>query len=152
MDLNAHCGGGTQSLISDDPRIWQLDVSVDSFDSYKQTERTTVDIVQSANNYLTTIDRWLAEIEDSGPSLDLCIYNAGMDPHENCSIGGMTGINAEILKERERLVFSWCERRRIPVGFVLAGGYTSPAMSIDDLVALHRLTISTAGKRPAATD
>jgi len=26
LDLDAHCGGGTRSMIQDDPRIWQVDV------------------------------------------------------------------------------------------------------------------------------
>ena len=27
LDLDAHCGGGTASLIADEPRIWHVDVS-----------------------------------------------------------------------------------------------------------------------------
>ncbi|MBN1632303.1 MAG: hypothetical protein JW990_21305, partial [Thermoleophilia bacterium] len=27
LDLDAHCGGGTASLIAEDPRIWQVDVA-----------------------------------------------------------------------------------------------------------------------------
>ncbi|MDP9374370.1 MAG: hypothetical protein M3Q65_18350 [Chloroflexota bacterium] len=34
----------------------------------------------------------------------------------------------EILAERERLVFDWCRRQRLPVAFVLAGAYTGPAL------------------------
>ncbi|MEJ7757954.1 MAG: hypothetical protein WKF55_00045 [Gemmatimonadaceae bacterium] len=152
LDLDAHCGGGTHSLIAGDSRTWQLDVSVASFDSYEPGERTSLDIVQSASNYLPTIERRLEELEANGPVFDLCIYNAGMDPHENCPVGGMTGIDAEILRGRERLVFGWCERRRIPVAFVLAGGYVGSSLSVEDLVALHRLTIASAAKRPTAAD
>jgi hypothetical protein len=34
LDLGAHCGGGTASLIEDEPRVWQIDVSVSSYDRY----------------------------------------------------------------------------------------------------------------------
>ena len=41
LDFDAHCGGGTHSLIKDNPRIWQVDVSVDEFDDYTPSERCT---------------------------------------------------------------------------------------------------------------
>ncbi|MFD1812307.1 hypothetical protein [Rhodococcus gannanensis] len=31
-------------------------------------------------------------------------------------------VSVHVLAERERLVFDWCRRRRLPVAFVLAGG------------------------------
>ena len=45
LDLDAHCGGGTASLIAEEPRIWQLDVSVCAFDSYESRERASLRIV-----------------------------------------------------------------------------------------------------------
>ena len=46
LDLDAHCGGGTASLIAEEPRIWQLDVSVSAFDSYESRERASLRIVR----------------------------------------------------------------------------------------------------------
>ena len=66
-----------------------------------------------------------------------------MDPHQ-ASPGGIPGITFATLAERERLVFAWARERRLPVAFVLAGGYLSPDLSQDDLVGLHRLTIAAA--------
>ena len=40
LDLDAHCGGGTASLIAGEPRIRQLDVSVSSYDSYPDSEQS----------------------------------------------------------------------------------------------------------------
>jgi hypothetical protein len=67
-----------------------------------------------------------------------------MDPYEHCDIGGLTGINREILTERERTVFDWCRAEGLPVAFVLAGGYTGSQVTQAELVDLHRLTISAA--------
>src|SRR5205085_10730708 len=39
LDLDAHCGGGTHSLIKNNPKIWQVDVSVNVFDNYKPSPR-----------------------------------------------------------------------------------------------------------------
>ncbi|MBC7790112.1 MAG: hypothetical protein H7Z74_09215 [Anaerolineae bacterium] len=141
LDLDAHCGGGTFSLVSNNPRIWHLDVSVDSYDRYTPTERNTLDIVDDAQKYLPTIARRLAELEDSAPRFDLCLYNAGMDAHEDCVLGGLSGITRDILASRERTVFEWCRERRIAAAFVLAGGYKGGRLEEAGLVDLHRLTL-----------
>ena len=78
---------------------------------------------------------------------DLCLYNAGMDPHELCPVGGLAGIDDSVIARRERLVFSWCRERKLPVAFVLAGGYIGPDLDQAGLVALHRLTLTEASAR-----
>lgn len=151
LDLDAHCGGGTQSLIADDPRIWQLDVSVSSFDSYRGTPHHRLELVQSAAAYLPTIRRGLKWLEDVAPSFDLCLYNAGMDPCEDCALGGLQGITHEMIAEREWLVFDWCRQRKLPVAFALAGGYLGSRLDEDGLVSLHRLTLVAAARRQHLT-
>jgi acetoin utilization deacetylase AcuC-like enzyme len=144
LDFDAHCGGGTQSLLAAEPRIWQVDVSVSHFDSYDSSAHAALVIVDDANSYLSTIEQNLRDIERRGPPFDLCIYNAGMDPLESCTIGGLPGITAGILARREHLVFDWCQSHNLPVAFVLAGGYIGPALDQPTLVALHRLTLEAA--------
>ena len=144
LDLDAHCGGGTASLIADEPRIWQCDVSVASFDRYASTDRARLAMVHDADHYLPTIEKALTAVEADGPRFDLCVYNAGMDPFEDCDNGGLRGITREMLAKREELVFSWCRARGIPIAFVLAGGYTGPDLDEAGLVALHRLTLAAA--------
>jgi len=148
LDLDAHCGGGTHSLIMDNPRIWQLDVSVCSFDSYEPSERTVLSILRDASEYLPLIASRLEDLGSHAPQFDLCLYNAGMDPFEDCDIGGLEGISQEILAERERIVFDWCRERGIPVAFVLAGGYIGSRLDQRRLVDLHRLTLSAAARTP----
>lgn len=146
LDLDAHCGGGTASLIAGEPRIRQLDVSVSSFDSYRNNRQARLVMVETGSEYLPAIRQLLDEADHAGASFDLCLYNAGMDPCENCSTGGLTGITQDILAEREQLVFEWCGVRRLPVAFVLAGGYIGAALDESGLVALHRLTLSAASQ------
>jgi acetoin utilization deacetylase AcuC-like enzyme len=145
LDLDAHCGGGTHALIAEDPHIWQVDVSVDGFDRYEPGERTTLDIVTSAANYLPTIAQRLHDVQ--AQPFGLCIYNAGMDPHEDCPEGALAGIRDQHLWEREELVFAWCRDRGLPVAFVIAGGYVRPPrMDEARLVELHRLTLTVAAR------
>ena len=73
--------------------------------------------------------------------VDVLIYNAGMDPFEDCSTGGMPGITRGILAERERLVAQWCEDTQTPAMFVLAGGYGGKSLDLDGVARLHLPTI-----------
>ena len=144
LDFDAHCGGGTASLIAGDACVRQVDVSVSGFDAYGESRNISLDIVDRSELYLDRIEQRLAEIEGHG--FALCLYNAGMDPFEGCPIGGTRGITREILARRERLVFDWCRSLRLPVAFVLAGGYIGSSLRQETLVDLHRLTISAAAE------
>ena len=144
LDFDAHCGGGTRSMIQDDPRIWQVDVAVDSYDRYERSDRAWLEIVRDGASYLPTVDRLLKEVDRRGLRFDLCLYNAGTDPYEKCPTGGMPGITRDVLARRERLVFAWCKGRRLPVACVLAGGYVGSRLDEAGLIDLHRLTLTSA--------
>jgi acetoin utilization deacetylase AcuC-like enzyme len=166
LDLDAHCGGGTASLIASEPRIWQVDVSVDSFDYYGHTvgrrdgadrdsggSRVSLQLVDRSSEYLDAIELGLEEVGRRVLRFDLCLYNAGMDPFEGCSTGGLTGITRGILAARETLVFEWCRQKAAAVAFVLAGGYVGWGLDAHGLVDLHRLTLATAAEPgPAGSD
>lgn len=77
-------------------------------------------------------------------SVDLVIYNAGMDPHRLA--GGSQHIDTATLVERERAVFGWAAANDLPVAWVLAGGYTV-GTDMAGLVGLHRITIEAAAGR-----
>lgn len=144
IDLDAHCGGGTYSLIGALSGVHQLDIAVDPFDHYATSGANTLDLVTQASRYLPTLDARLAELAKQ--PFDLCLYNAGMDPHEGCAVGGLPGVDAKLLQARERRVFSWCARKRLPIAFVLAGGYLGPQLDREALVDLHRLTLQAAAE------
>jgi acetoin utilization deacetylase AcuC-like enzyme len=120
-----------------------VDVSVNSFDRYDSVERAWLTIVDGGD-YLSTIERCIDELDRRAPRFDLCLYNAGMDPVETCAIGGVSGITPETLARRERLIFDWARARRLPLAFVLAGGYIGGRLDEAGLVGLHRLTLATA--------
>lgn len=144
LDLDAHCGGGTQALLGDLGGVWHVDVSVSDYDAYEPGPRGSLTIVRDAATYLATIAARLEQVAAAGVKFDLCLYNAGMDPCEDSAEDGLPGISAAMLAARESMVFAWCRRHGVPVAFVLAGGYVSDRLDEDGLVALHRLTISAA--------
>ena len=141
LDLDAHCGGGTHSLIQSHPRLWQLDVSVMPYDDYQSGARCIKETVNEARQYLKTVWRCLQQVEAEWPEFGLCLYNAGMDVHQYCKVGGLPGIDELLITLREEMVFQWCRERGIPVAYAMAGGYTGGKMKRQRLVDLHRLTI-----------
>jgi acetoin utilization deacetylase AcuC-like enzyme len=142
LDLDAHCGGGTDELIGKHPQVRILDIAVDEFDRYSPSPGNSLDVVELASDYLPTLQSRLDALANE--HFDLCLYNAGMDPHEHCPVGGLAGIDHALLAERERRVFAWASARELPIAFVLAGGYLGPGLDQAGLVALHRLTLAAA--------
>lgn len=142
IDLDAHGGGGTHDIAGGDDHVIQLDITTDRFDRYQPDPWSTLDHIDDAGAYLDTIRTRLDSLGHG--SVDAVACNAGMDPHEDCAIGGLSGITADDLAERDRLVFDWAARSRTPIMFVLAGGYSSSELSPDRLTSLHRLTVDAA--------
>lgn len=144
IDLDAHCGGGTASLVGDLVGVRCVDVAVNGFDLYVPPPGWTLDLVGRPEGYLPMIER---RLDDLGPDpIDLVIYNAGMDPHEDCAVGGLRGIDAATIAGREEMVFAWAAARGIPVAFVLAGGYAGTSLTRDALARLHLLTVEAAAR------
>ena len=138
LDLDSHCGGGTFSMVGENEKVVLADVSCNSYDIWRpNSDRHYLEIVKSANEYLDAVKRALEHLN----GVDALIYNAGMDPFEDCAIGGMRGITREVLAERERLVAQWCEDTQTPAMFVLAGGYGGKNLDLDGVARLHLPTI-----------
>lgn len=138
LDTDSHCGGGTFQLVGDNEKVVLADVSCNSYDIWQpNSERHHLKVVNSANEYLDAVKQALKHID----GVDALIYNAGMDPFEDCMTGGMPGITREVLAERERLVAQWCEDTQTPAMFVLAGGYGGKNLDLDGVARLHLPTI-----------
>lgn len=134
LDFDAHCGGGTYEMTRD-LGVTQLDVSTNSFDSYRvesNDKESQLHIVTRKTNYIDTINIVLDEATALGP-WDLVIYNSGMDPYND-------GIPAQELYDREVLVAEWAKQTGFPTIFAIAGGYTWHGVTMDDLVRLHSAT------------
>ena len=142
LDLDAHCGGGTASLIDGVDGIEQVDVAVNPFDHYESRPDARL-VMADGGDYLDVVERELRRIASPG-SIDLVLYNAGMDPHERA--GGVAGIDTATLAEREEVVFQWASTHGLPVAFALAGGYQGAGFDLVDVARLHLLTVETAAR------
>ncbi len=138
LDTDSHCGGGTFQLVGENEKVILADVSCNSYDIWRpNSDRHYLKVVDSANEYLDVVKQALKHID----GVDALIYNAGMDPFEDCMTGGMPGITREVLAERERLVAQWCEDTQTQAMFVLAGGYGGKNLDLNGVARLHLPTI-----------
>jgi acetoin utilization deacetylase AcuC-like enzyme len=128
VDYDAHYGDGTAEIIRSHDCITQIDVS-----SHFR-----------GSGYLDECRRPLATLKPG--DFDLMLYNAGMDVHEKCRIGGRSGVTDQTLNDRDALVFQICRELALPVAFVLAGGYANKDFPEDQLAQLHATTALLASK------
>ena len=138
LDNDAHWGGGTFQLVGNNPKVRISDVTVSDFDSWQSSEsRHHLKLVSDPKTYLDEVKKALTHLE----GIEFLVYNAGMDPFEDCGTGGKRGITREILEERERLVAQWCIDTKTPALFTLAGGYTGHNLDLEGVARLHLPTI-----------
>jgi len=140
IDLDAHCGGGTARIIDGVEGIEQIDVSTQRFDQYASRPDARLRI-SGADGYLGTVERMLDEVPDPA-GVDLVIYNAGMDVHEEA--GGDAGFTTDLVVDREHLVLGWAVAQGLPVAFTLAGGYTGHGRDLAGVAELHLETFRAA--------
>jgi acetoin utilization deacetylase AcuC-like enzyme len=122
-DYDWHYGNGTDDIID------QLELG----DSVQQVNASGY---RNAEEFLSNIHSDL----DSLGEIDLLMYQAGADMHENDPLGGFA--SNDQLRRRDRAVFQWCEDHVVPVVWNLAGGYQRDQCgSIDKVLAIHRNTL-----------
>jgi acetoin utilization deacetylase AcuC-like enzyme len=132
LDFDAHGGGGTRSMTSID-EVVQIDVSTVMFDGWQPSAPHDSLTYADPDSYIDDVASALHHASKAG-TFDLVIYNAGVDPANS-------GVSTADLSLRERMVAEWATERGQRLVYALAGGYTGGAIDMDDLVALHRLTI-----------
>ncbi len=143
LDLDGSCGGGTASLIAGMSGVRQVDIAVNSLDEYDNTPNASLRVVADASDYLDLLRETLDRLEPRVNQSTLCIYSAGIDGFEKAE-RGLRGMTADLLKQRDRMVFEWCLRVGVPTAYTIGGGTASEAMPRQVVVDLHRQTIETA--------
>ena len=133
LDLDAHCGGGTHSLVSHDLRIRHLDISTCKFDGFENSKPQSVDDCSRLPRVPAS------DLRDSRGS---CLSSTSAST--TLAWTPSATISKATLAKREQLVFEWAHKTKTPIAFVLAGGYLVRGLDRDGLVGLHRLTIAAA--------
>lgn len=143
VDLDAHQGDGTYDLVRDDPRFGLFDIAGTDWIGSFETERLFYRVAKTAAEYRALLRRLPAALDAFMPQL--VQYQAGVDCHEHDPIGGITGVDAALLSDRDRFVIEQVASRRMPLVINLAGGYQPGGVS----ERLHVQTARLAAERRA---
>jgi len=129
IDLDVHQGNGTAAIFRDDPSVFTLSLHGDkNFPFRKEAGDQDVALPDGCTDapYLAALDEALARGWQrqctAGGAPGLAFYLAGADPHEGDRLGRLKLSDAG-LAERDRRVFDFLGRHRVPVAVVMAGGY-----------------------------
>ena len=134
IDLDAHQGNGSISILRDNPHVV-------FFDMYNKEAPPYEDTLEQKINYnlpcLTGItdQEYLRVLRENLPLAldrtkpDLVIYNAGSDILQYDPLGHMN-VSQAGLWARDLFVFQCAQERHIPIAMTLAGGYTKQSIEI----------------------
>lgn len=124
VDLDVHQGNGTASIFRADPDVFTLSLhGQKNFPFRKEDSDLDVPLPDGTRDdeYLQALETALDEL-DNRFEPGLVIYLAGADPHEGDRLGRLK-LTWDGLEARDRRVFEWAWRRRLPLAFAMAGGY-----------------------------
>jgi acetoin utilization deacetylase AcuC-like enzyme len=145
LDLDLHYGNGTASLCPGRP--WLFNCSIYGNDYWHNRAYRDVEHRRHADGpnhvsfalpngsgrpeLLEALARGMQAILAWGRP-DLLIYQAGADPYREDPYSPLNLDHAD-LRERDRTVFAWARRERIPTAWTLAGGYTPDVKKVVDV-------------------
>jgi acetoin utilization deacetylase AcuC-like enzyme len=153
LDLDLHYGNGTASLASSRPWIHALSIYGNDYLQNKPYIDVTIRRHEDGENHHSIAIPKKAGAEEffplleqgfewllSRPKIDLLLFQAGADPYFEDPYSPLK-LTMEDLQERDRRVFEFCKNQKIPVAWVLAGGYTR---DVTKVVQVHLNTFHAA--------
>jgi len=142
IDLDVHQGNGTASIFANDPSVFTLSLhGQKNFPFRKEASDLDVELTDGCTDapYLQALEHALDELERRFEP-GLILFLAGADPFAGDRLGRLA-LSFDGLEARDRRVFDWAWRRRIPLAFSMAGGY---GVNIDETVQVQVNTFSVA--------
>jgi acetoin utilization deacetylase AcuC-like enzyme len=151
LDMDLHYGNGTASLAASRPYVFVLSIYGNDYANNTAYRDVTVRHHEDGENDRSAAlpaacDRatMLQMLEDHLPSLasnasgkpDLLIYQAGADPYLEDPYSPLK-LDHDDLLARDRRVFEFARDEKIPIAWVLAGGYT------EDVTKVVRVHVNT---------
>jgi acetoin utilization deacetylase AcuC-like enzyme len=115
LDLDAHCGGGTQSFLDEHQpsNVMHIDVSTQPFDTYVPGNTNSLMEITEPQYYLKAVERALDVLRERTPSLVL--YNAGVDVYP--------AVKRDVVLAREHMVSATMADLGSRCVMVMAGGH-----------------------------
>ena len=140
IDLDAHQGNGTWEWVKEDARLAHFDIAGGSWGVKSDLARAPYLIADNAEEYwqhLRTLEAWIG-LTTPG----LVMFQAGADCWERDGVGGIPGVTAAMLAERDAHVLALLHDWRIPTVIVLGGGYEPESVALHVQTARVALEVS----------
>lgn len=142
LDCDVHQGNGTAAIFQNDSTVFTFSIhGSKNFPFNKEKSDLDIALADATRDkeYLEALQAGLAQVFASF-SADLVIYLAGADPYEGDRLGRLS-LSRAGLAARDRFVFNFCQRERLPVAVVMSGGYAS---NVEEIVDIHFQTVKIA--------
>ncbi len=126
LDLDVHQGDGTATLFQHHPMVHTVSMhGAKNFPFRKQKSDWDIALPNGTGDeeYLNILAQVLEDLNSR--HVQLLLYQAGVDPLEADHLGHLN-LSRQGLDRRNRMVFDWAERQRIPVVIFMGGGYATP--------------------------
>jgi acetoin utilization deacetylase AcuC-like enzyme len=146
IDMDLHYGNGTASLLAERPWAHQLSIYGNFYKNNLAVRDVTLERAPDTDNCFSLPvlehsngETYLKILRDSLPAAierarpDVILFQAGADPYREDPYSPLDLTHAD-LRARDTYVFETCKARKIPVMWVLAGGYTP---DISKVVEVH---------------
>lgn len=137
IDLDVHLNDGTASIFQSCSRtyLFSMHGASQSFPAVKYKNNTDIEVPAGCTDdeYMSLLKGSPLEDIMDRYSFDLVLYNAGVDVHQDDSLGSLA-LTDQGIEDRDRYVLELCISRRIPLAVALGGGY---AANHHDIVRRH---------------
>lgn len=144
IDLDVHQGDATAFMFRDEPRIFTFSMHCkENFPFRKQTGDLDIELPIGLEDeaYLQQLNDILIDLL-SAVNPDLVLYDAGVDPHADDSLGKLA-LSDNGLWRRDEAVISRCLANGFPIACVIGGGYDQ---SLRNLALRHTIVHRVADK------
>jgi histone deacetylase 11 len=147
VDLDAHQGNGHERDFAGDPNTFILDAFNPDVYPHDNEAAKSINLAVKVSSgtsdkvYLQKVSEAL-KVANEKFSPELIVYNAGTDIMEGDPLGNLDISPAGIV-ERDRIVFSWARKSKVPIVMLLSGGYQKSnaptiANSIEKIIGMMK--------------
>jgi acetoin utilization deacetylase AcuC-like enzyme len=126
LDLDVHQGDGTAEIFYGDDRVYTVSLhGQNNFPFRKKNSDFDYGFEDGTGDeeYLRVLDATLNRLENE--QFDLLFFQAGVDGLASDALG-LLNLSPQGMKERNRRVFEWQEKKGKPMLIFMGGGYAKP--------------------------
>jgi acetoin utilization deacetylase AcuC-like enzyme len=127
VDCDEHGGNGTEEYAAEMDNLYSASIFGTRFGCRGGVRSWAFQVHAAREGFSRYLDV-LAEIDELvvRHAPDLILFQAGADCHED-DPKSQVGLSSDQMYQRDLKVFSMARRHRIPIAFVVAGGYQDPS-------------------------